>query len=59
MAELKKETEYKIATSFCQQCQCYRYFYCHKDGVNWFCQMCGWISQELEGNKNGVEKNKQ
>lgn len=43
MAELKKETEYKISTLFCQQCQCYRYFYCHKDGGNWFCQMCGWV----------------
>ena len=32
---------------FCRQCNCNRYFYCHKDGGNWFCQMCGWIDQKL------------
>lgn len=38
--KIKKDTEFVIRTGFCRECDSNRYFYQHKSGGDWFCQLC-------------------
>ena len=54
-ASIKKDTEHNIFTGFCNECKSYRYFYQHKDGGDFFCQICGNIKTSRGELKNGLE----
>lgn len=49
---IKKETEYDIKTGFCDSCATHRYFYQHKSGGSWFCQLCGYINERCSANES-------
>lgn len=52
---IKKETEYEVRFGFCIECHTDRYFYRHKSGGKWFCQLCG--NKDGDKNYDAVEKN--
>lgn len=52
---IKKDTEYTISTDYCSECKSFRYFYRHKDGGDFFCQICGNIKTSKGELKNGLE----
>jgi hypothetical protein len=45
---IKKETEHDVKTGFCDSCNCHRFFYRHKSGGPWFCQVCNWRNERIE-----------
>lgn len=49
---IKKTTEYDVQTGFCDSCDCHRYFYRHKSGGEWFCQLCNWTNKRGDVNES-------